>query len=91
MKSTWQNWALAIVTSLLLGGIGNSLASDHKEEIDKVEAKFLVEIAAVEAREAKKVAVLEAREAKNFEVILLMSERLVRVEVYVESLVKAQE
>lgn len=71
----WKGWALALVTGLLIGGLGGG---------------FIGERAAgqVESRVERRVIQVEVNEQKNFEIIMGMSNRLVRMETMLENLEK---
>lgn len=71
----WKGWALAAVTGLLVGGIAGGFWGSNAA-------------AQVEARMENRIIKVEAFEQKNFDIILAMSERLVRMETILETLEK---
>jgi len=73
----WKGWALAALTGLLVGGgFGGIIGSNAA--------------ATVEARVNQRVNKVEVGEQKNFDIIIQMSERLVRMEVMLERIEKEE-
>ena len=76
MKHTWQGYAVAVLTSLMLGGGGTFLVANS--QISHVKAELQEDIRAV-----------EVREQKNFELLIEMSKDLVRLEERVIYLIES--
>ena len=69
----WKGWALAAVTGVLLGdGVSSFVA---KADVGKLELKH-----------DREVAEIETRADKDYDIIIAMSERLVRIETKLDAL-----
>jgi len=71
----WKGWALAILTAFILGGGLSSLVA--KANVDALEMKH-----------DKEIEQIELRSEKDYDIIMEMSNRLVRIETKLDTLMR---
>ncbi len=74
----WKGFALAAVTGVLLGGGVSSFISSARTDAVRVELKAEIES-------------VEEDEQKTFEIVIAISERLVRIETMLTEMQRRQE
>jgi len=82
--NSWQNWALAALTGILMsGGVVGAIGHSKYEAL---EAKYDKELIALEEKFDAEILKIEIRNDKDYDVIMDIALAVARIEIMVEAM-----